>query len=140
MGTVSTNLLPTTPIVAPLQTMSKMILLLGLVLTQLSSSSSYTIRVAINVETGKQDSSAFSPKQNVLIDGLIPDQERSLKKLTSCGVPEILQCTGKIEEAAASCINHHNLPECIQELIGAESECNNCIKVICKALHIHSCM
>merc|ERR1712106_1151444 len=121
--------------------MLKVIPFLCLVLTQLSSSSSHTISVAINVDTRNLDSStSVATKPNQLMNGLIANLDRSYKSLASCGFPEILKCTGKIEEAAASCIQHPDVTQCITEFLGAESECMDCIKVICKALHIHGCM
>merc|ERR1712079_947181 len=114
--------------------MAKSVILLSILLASYPFSSSYTINLSLNVETSKQDSSV-APHSPTTGQGLA-ELDQSYSKLASCGFPEVLKCSGKVEEAAASCLKHPNIQECIAELLGAESECKDCIEAICRALHI----
>merc|ERR1712126_537002 len=59
--------------------------------------------------------------------------------LRHCDFGKILRCTGKVTEAIAQCRYHPDITKCIEEILGANSECKECIKSICKRLHIHGC-
>ena len=163
--------------------MSKVVLLLSLLLTHLSCSSSLTVNVAVNVDTGNQvfnyilfnnDALLLFVKFRILplmfhpgkaywwVDLLKVSTDHSQRYFTVFIILSlllifcILKCTGKIEEAAASCIKHPDVTQCITEvwwvtscvkidtfflqILGAESECNDCIEAICKALHIPGCL
>eukprot|EP00090_Calanus_glacialis_P004825 TRINITY_DN13612_c0_g1_i1.p1 TRINITY_DN13612_c0_g1~~TRINITY_DN13612_c0_g1_i1.p1 ORF type:complete len:120 (+),score=20.58 TRINITY_DN13612_c0_g1_i1:31-390(+) len=119
--------------------MSKLTLLIGLVVAQMAISASYSINIALKVEE-QESLRAISPTTNPLLEGLIEDLGRSYKQLASCGFSEIMQCSAKIEEAVADCVKHPDVTQCIMEILGADSECKDCIKVICRALHIPGCM
>eukprot|EP00091_Calanus_sinicus_P024330 TRINITY_DN8652_c0_g1_i2.p1 TRINITY_DN8652_c0_g1~~TRINITY_DN8652_c0_g1_i2.p1 ORF type:complete len:120 (+),score=36.71 TRINITY_DN8652_c0_g1_i2:63-422(+) len=119
--------------------MSKFTLLISLMVAQIALSASYSINIALKVEE-QEALSAFSTTQNPLIGELIDDLDKSYKTLASCGVSEITKCTVKIEEAVADCVKHPDVTHCIMKILGAESDCKDCIKAVCKALHIPGCM
>eukprot|EP00092_Neocalanus_flemingeri_P031497 GFUD01034207.1.p1 GENE.GFUD01034207.1~~GFUD01034207.1.p1 ORF type:complete len:166 (-),score=43.97 GFUD01034207.1:184-681(-) len=130
-------------------------LLVSLLAAHLALCSSYSVNIAVSVEEGNignigyignrdpglRASSvlAISPDKTSLVESLADDLEKSYKNLTHCGFSKILKCTEKITEAIAKCTNHPDITQCIEEILGANSECKDCIKVICRKLHIHAC-
>merc|ERR1719193_593314 len=120
--------------------MKNMLIVFGLFLASFSSISSFAIRLTVNSENEKQVSSlSVTQRQNTLMKVLKEDFNNSDKKVEKCGFPEVVQCFGKIAEAAATCIQYPDVSQCIKEFIDAELGCEDCIEAICKALYIPGC-
>merc|ERR1719477_339120 len=130
--------------------MSNILIFLGLFFSSFTFTSSFTINLTVNVDNEKQELWKMSPhqlnhkvsslsvtqRQNILMEGWKEDFD---KKYEECGFPEVVKCSGKIAEAAATCIQYPDVRQCIQEFVDAELGCQECIEAICKALHIPGC-
>eukprot|EP00091_Calanus_sinicus_P021675 TRINITY_DN6525_c0_g1_i4.p1 TRINITY_DN6525_c0_g1~~TRINITY_DN6525_c0_g1_i4.p1 ORF type:complete len:128 (-),score=38.63 TRINITY_DN6525_c0_g1_i4:84-467(-) len=126
--------------------MPQFIIIATIFAVHLSFSSSFNIHLAVTVDDGQQESiikpnslagSLVAPRN--LTEVLVEDLDKSYKNLSHCGFSKILKCTGKVTEAVSKCTNHPDITQCIEEILGANSECKDCIKTICKKLHIHGC-
>merc|ERR1712215_31733 len=115
---------------------------------------SYTINVAVKIEEKghatqtvkgqpgmKSDSiMRMSPNQTSLVEDLFKDLEESYRNLARCDYSKILKCTEKITQAIVRCSNHPDIAHCIEEILEKDSDCMDCVKVICRKLHIEGCM
>eukprot|EP00092_Neocalanus_flemingeri_P013521 GFUD01014581.1.p1 GENE.GFUD01014581.1~~GFUD01014581.1.p1 ORF type:complete len:130 (+),score=37.78 GFUD01014581.1:95-484(+) len=128
--------------------MSKLLVLLSLMFVHLSISSAYNINIAIKVEDDTQMFTAstnetsplvLSPDGNSLVESLVEDLEESYQDLTKCGFSKIVKCTAKITAAIMKCKKSPDIVKCIEGILGANSKCKDCIKKICKKLHIKAC-
>merc|ERR1712142_21935 len=101
-------------------------LLIFLAFSLVSSSYPHTIHIQLEMDTDRQSGSeVFTP--NPAVD--------------MCGYSQIVKCSDTIISAIVTCSDHHSatLTECIKEVLGGDSQCMDCVKTVCRKLHIRSC-
>merc|ERR1712179_538705 len=67
--------------------------------------------------------------------------QQNTEPVDICGYSKIVKCSDKLISAITVCSDHHStsLTDCIEEVLGSDSECSDCIKTMCRKLHIKSC-